>query len=303
MKSQPVATSTSADLSAPKSVMTTSHIGIALVIAALWGASGPVSAKGISTLPPFLFAAIRFFFAAVPAVFFFPRPKTSWLNLLGVGLGFFVQFAAMFWGLHQGMGSGLSSVILQVQVVFTALLALVFFKERLHPRQWLGIGVALLGIILVVLKHIGGKHIAACTWMIVAALGWSTANMFMKRSKDANMMSLMVWSCLIPPLPLLGLSFWHERALWTQALHAVNGTNLFCIAYLSVGSTLVGYSLWGRLLTKYPAGVVAPFSMLVPVISVFSGVLFLQEPLPLWMIWTALLILFGIALVVVRKRK
>ena len=51
------------------------------------------------------------------------------------------------------------------------------------------------------------------------------------------------------------------------------------IAYLAFVATLLGYGLWSRLLSRYPASQVAPFSLLVPVVGLSSAWLFLGEAL------------------------
>ena len=60
-------------------------------------------------------------------------------------------------------------------------------------------------------------------------------------------------------------------------------------------NTLFGYTMWAWLLTRYPAGTVAPLSLLVPVFGIGASALVLDEPLPLWKISACLLIMAGLA--------
>ena len=54
------------------------------------------------------------------------------------------------------------------------------------------------------------------------------------------------------------------------------------VAYLGWAATIVGYGLWTRLLTRYPANRVAPFSLGVPVVGLASGLLVLGEVVTAW---------------------
>src|SRR6478752_9139205 len=102
--------------------MRPSHVLLAVLVAAVWGVNFTVIEVGLDHFPPLLFSALRFLVAAVPAVFFVGRPKVAWKWIVGVGLALGVaKFGLLFSGMEQGAPAGLSSLILQVQAVFTAL--------------------------------------------------------------------------------------------------------------------------------------------------------------------------------------
>jgi O-acetylserine/cysteine efflux transporter len=69
---------------------------------------------------------------------------------------------------------------------------------------------------------------------------------------------------------------------------------VFAILYLAFIATIVGYSLWGKLLARYPAGSVAPFSLLVPVIGLASAAVFLGEGLSAAQVVGAALVMAGL---------
>jgi O-acetylserine/cysteine efflux transporter len=63
------------------------------------------------------------------------------------------------------------------------------------------------------------------------------------------------------------------------SLGAMDALSWTAVAYLAYGATIVGYGLWNRLLRTYPAGHVAPFALLVPVIALACGWLVFGERL------------------------
>ncbi|MYW34633.1 EamA family transporter, partial [Streptomyces sp. SID2119] len=100
------------------------HIALAVLIAAVWGVNFVVIEVGLGHFPPLLFSALRFLVAALPAVFLVGRPGVAWKWIIGVGLALGVgKFGLLFIGMDQGMPAGLSSLVLQIQAVFTALFA------------------------------------------------------------------------------------------------------------------------------------------------------------------------------------
>lgn len=123
------------------------HIALAALVAAVWGVNFVVIEVGLAHFPPLLFSALRFLVAALPAVFFVGRPKVAWKWIVSVGLVLGVaKFGLLFIGMDRGMPAGLSSLVLQVQAVFTALFAAVALGERPGGIRVVGMAVALAGI-------------------------------------------------------------------------------------------------------------------------------------------------------------
>jgi O-acetylserine/cysteine efflux transporter len=113
---------------------------------------------------------------------------------------------------------------------------------------------------------------------------------------DDDMFALVVWSSLVPPLPLALMSFAFEGGAeaWT-AVASASMLALGCVLLLAWGATLFGFASWARLLHKYPTALVSPFALLIPVSGLASGALFLGESLaPLQMAGVAL-VLAGLA--------
>ena len=77
--------------------MTPRHVLLALVVVAIWGANFVVIKAALATLPPLLFAALRFALAFFPAALFVARPDVPWRTLAAygtlIGAG---QFGLMF---------------------------------------------------------------------------------------------------------------------------------------------------------------------------------------------------------------
>ena len=96
----------------------------------------------------------------------------------------------------------------------------------------------------------------------------------------ADMFALVVWSSLVPPLPLAAMSYGFVGG--SAAFHAVasmSPTAWACMVILAYGGTLFGYGSWNALLHRYPTATISPFALLVPVTGLACGALFLGETL------------------------
>jgi O-acetylserine/cysteine efflux transporter len=133
--------------------------------------------------------------------------------------------------------------------------------------------------------------------LIAAGLMWAVANVLARRIGSVGGLSLVVWSSLASPVPLLLLSWMIEGpAAIATALGSLSWPAVGALGYLVALSTWFGYGAWNHLIAKHGASRVAPFSMLVPIFGVTSGALFLGEVLTGWHAGAAALVLLGLSL-------
>jgi O-acetylserine/cysteine efflux transporter len=259
-------------------------LALILAVVTLWGFAFVPIKWVLAEVPPFMLAALRFLFAALPAVLFVARPAMPWPAVLAYGIVIGVlQYGLMFLGLHLGMPAGLASLVMQLQVFFTIALTVAFAGDRLHRWNVAGALVAFAGIGLLGASRLGdgaSVPLAGFVALIAVALAWGVRNLIAKRSSGADMFSLVVWSSVVPPPFLAVVSFVFEGgAAPFRALADASATTWGWILFLSWGATLFGFSVWNRLLHRYPAPLISPFALLIPVSGLASGALFLGEQL------------------------
>ena len=257
------------------------HILLALLVTLIWGVNFVVIKVGLEAFPPLLFCALRFALAALPLLFLRgPLPAPGWrIVQIGVLLGV-VKFGLLFVGMHLGMPAGLSSLVLQSQVFFTVLIAALVLGERPTLRALAGLALAATGLLLIGSERSLGDSLVGFLLVVAAALAWAFANIATKRSGASDMLRLICWVSLVPVLPLLGLSYLFEGP---QAMGAALGhlswRGVGALLYIAFLATTVGFALWSFLLRRYPASLVTPFALAVPVSGLLSGWLLLGEAL------------------------
>lgn len=271
---------------------------LALVVIIVWGMNFVVIKIGLDDMPPMLLGALRFLLAAFPAVLFIKRPQIPLRWLLAYGLTISLgQFAFLFSAMSVGMPAGLASLVLQSQAFFTLLFAVMFLGERFRLANLFGLLVAACGLLLIGLQGNGLMTLAGFLLTLCAAAMWALGNIVTRKLGKVNLVGLVVWGSLVPPLPFFALSWLLEGpAVIENALRAINLDTLLVLAYLAFGATILGYGLWSRLLSRYPASQVAPFSLLVPVVGITSAAVLLDEHLSTLQLVGALLVMLGLLL-------
>ena len=252
---------------------------LALFVVTVWGVNFVAIRWGVDEVAPLLMTALRYALAALPAVFFIRRPAVSWRVLIAYGFAIGVaQFGLLFVSIKLGMPAGLSSLVMQLQAFFTIGLAVAFLGERPKPVQWLGAAIAFFGIGAIAIERLDGAALIPLLMTIAAAFFWGVGNIITKQAGKIDMLGFVVWSSLVPPIPLLALSLLIEGpgAIPEAAANLtwLGGGSLLFISY---AATLFGYGAWSMLLSRYPAGLVAPFSLLVPIAGIGSAALLLGE--------------------------
>ncbi len=276
------------------------HLITALIVIVLWGMNFVVIKIGLKGIPPLLLAALRFTFVAFPAIFFLAKPKLElkWLVIYATTISF-AQFAFLFSAIAVGMPAGLASLVLQAQAFFTVGLAALIFGDRLKPSNVIGIFIASLGLLLLGSASITNSatqvSVAGFGLTLCAALSWACGNIVSKKMGAVNMLSLVAWSALLPITPFLLLSCLMDGvALVWHSLTHISLTAVLAILYLSGAASLIGYTLWGKLLAALPTHVVAPLSLLVPVVGLTSAWIILDESLNQTQMIGAMIVMAGL---------
>ncbi|GGZ57520.1 membrane protein [Streptomyces inusitatus] len=279
------------------------HTTLAVLVAAVWGVNFVIIEIGLDHFPPLLFSALRFLVAALPAVFLVGRPKVAWKWIVAVGCTLGVaKFGLVFVGMDQGMPAGLSSLVLQIQAVFTAVFAAALLAERPDRVRVLGMAIALAGIVLAAVDEGTSGPLLAFGLVVAAAACWGLSNVLTRKASPPDALNFMVWVCVVPVLPLLTLSLLIEGpSADLEALRSLDPGGAGALIFVAWVSTVFGFGAWGYLLHRYPASVVAPFSLLVPVFGMSSAALFLGEPIGPLRWAAAVLLIGGVALSTLRR--
>ncbi|MFZ6742274.1 EamA family transporter [Undibacterium sp. JH2W] len=277
--------------------MKPTHILAALLAVITWGINFVVIKIGLQGLPPVLFTASRFVFAALPLIFFVPRPKTSWNWVIAYGMfQFAFQFTLLFCGIKLGFPAGLASLVMQLQAFITMGLAVLMLGEKPQLMQVLGALIALSGMALVAMHLEAQATIVGFLLVVAGAVCWGIANIVTKKIGVVNPLSMVVWGSAIASPPLLLASFMMEGMdAWQAAYTQLNWTSIGAIAYQAYPNTIVGFGIWSWLMRKYPAATIAPFTLLVPVVGMLTASIVLNETLFWWKICAGLLVLGGLA--------
>jgi O-acetylserine/cysteine efflux transporter len=268
---------------------------LAILVAATYGVAFVFIKLGVGEMPPLLLTGYRFFFAAVPLVFFVGKPDVSlrWLIAYGVMQGV-IMFGLIFTAIAWGMPAGLASIVVQVQVFFTIAMSAAIFSERPGAAQILGAAVALVGIVVIGWARAESAPLLPFMLVIASAAAWGAANIIAKAAKPHKMLQFIVWSSLMAPAPLFLASMVVEGTTFGLPPAMPDWKGIVSVFFLAWPTTVFAFTAWVLLLRRYPAATVTPFALLIPVFGMGSTALVFGEKLQTLTWIGSALIFFGL---------
>ena len=278
-----------------------------VVFVLIWSTGFIVARYGMPHAPPFKFLVIRYTLSILCFLLWiglarvkWPTQRMQWLHLGVTGIFMHAGYLGGVWAaVKLGMGSGLSSLIVGLQPVLTALW-LAATGYRIVPRQWLGLVMGFIGLVMVVSRKFGAGGEA--NWLnlslaVGALLSITIGTLYQKRFvtscdvRSANTVQLA--AALLVTLPLAALEF--EAVRWNAEL-------VGAIAWSVLALTIGGSSLLYLLIQKGAAASVTSMMYLVPPTTAFMAWILFAEPITLITVLGTLLTALGVALVVRQPR-
>ncbi len=273
------------------------------VFVLIWSTGFIVARFGMPHAPPFKFLAIRYALSIacflawiVLARVKWPVHPVQWAHLAVTGIFMHACYLGGVWAaVKLGMGSGLSSLIVGLQPVLTALW-LAATGSRIVARQWIGLVLGFVGLVLVVSRKfgMGGEaNLLNMSLIVGALLSITIGTLYQKRFvkscdvRTANTVQLM--AALLVTLPLAALEL--ESIRWQVEL-------VGAIAWSVLALTLGGSSLLYLLIQKGAAASVTSLMYLVPPVTAVIAWTLFDEPITVVTVLGTLLTAFGVALVV-----
>ena len=167
--------------------MSIKDLSLAILVVFIWGINFSVIKIGLGAMDPFLLTSLRFFFTAIPLIFFLPKPdvKMSIVALYGLLFGVGL-WGLVILGVFLGATPGVASLLLQFSAFFTVILGYVYFSEKLNNAQIIGVIIAFSGLVVLILSKDKVSLLYPFALVILGAVAWSFSNVIIKKSSPTN---------------------------------------------------------------------------------------------------------------------
>ena len=275
------------------------------VFVLIWSTGFVVARFGMPHAPPLKFLALRYGFSLVCfglwvrlARVRWPPESAQWLHLAVVGVLLHAGYLGGVWAaVKAGIGAGTVALLVGLQPVLTALWlsATSGANARVSRQQWLGLGLGLAGLTLVVWHKLGGGEVTH--WNLALALfalfSITVGTLYQKRFVAAcdvrSASAIQLFAALVVTLPLAMLEA--EPVVWHPHL-------IGAMAWSVLALTLGGSSLLYMLIQRGAATQVTSLMYLVPPCTALLAWVLFGEAFTWSMALGMVLTAGGVALVV-----
>ena len=278
------------------------HIAMMVLVQVLWGANFAVAKFGLDSFSPIFFVALRFSLVALLLVFVVGLPKPAMLKRLlplSITMGV-MHFTLMFLGMAE-LDAATSSIAIQLQTPFAAIMAAFFLGETLGWRRIVGMITAFAGVMLIA----GEPRFSDDPWPLLAVVGaafaWALGNIQVKALGDEiDAVTLNGWIAVLAAPQLLLASWLIEGPQW-QNIPDATWISWAALLFQAVVIAIFTYWIWYNMMRRYPVNLVIPFTLLLPMIGVAAGALLRDEIVTWQMIVGGLATVAGGGLIVLRR--
>jgi O-acetylserine/cysteine efflux transporter len=193
-----------------------------------------------------------------------------------------------------GITESLTTVAVGTQLLppLSALLALLFFQERISPRKWLGILIATTGAIYLAGATTSMLSVTALGLTFLAILFYSGGSIIIGKSASVSVWRMLAWISAISLIPL-GLMTATTGPLYPD-LDLMQVQHWLALLFMVVLSGLLGQAALFYLYGKYPVSDVAPWALLIPFFAGSSSILIYGESISLNLLLGGAIVLFGV---------
>jgi drug/metabolite transporter (DMT)-like permease len=256
------------------------------ILALLWGCNWPVLKLGVTELAPLTFRAATLPFAGLGMLMLSKLsgesvriPRKLWLRVASLALFNIAAWNALvLFGVRQ-MPAGRAAILAFTLPIWSVLFSLWLLHEPLSGRKLAGLILGMAGMAILLGDDIVNVRRApvAALMIIGGAISWGLGTVLLRR-----------WAPALPQNTLTGwmlLAGWVPLALAAPlfdphpfaSLATMSGIAWFAVIYNIFLSGTLAHWAWYRMARTLPVAVSSLSSLPVPVVGVFSGMLFLNE--------------------------
>ncbi|MCJ7571167.1 MAG: DMT family transporter [Candidatus Thermoplasmatota archaeon] len=279
-----------------------------------WALAFPFIQIGLDKLSFINLTIMRFFIVCITFLILIAL-KRNWFSKIHKKdipsiflLGFFGVMVYHF-GLNYGeqyITAGAASLIIATSPVYIVILAAVFLKEKITFFKFLGIILALFGVIIISILGKQGEKIqiqtafAAIAVLIAAIVSAFYTIAGKKLLSRYNGLSLTAYAILFGSIILVPLSIFNTSLI--NEVSNMQPVTWFAVIFLGVFSTVIGYGIWYMALEIKTASEISVYLYAIPVLSTIASYLLFKDTITIFFILGGIFVIIGIVLVNMKQK-
>ncbi|RAL24265.1 DMT family transporter [Thermoflavimicrobium daqui] len=276
-----------------------------LIMCLIFGTTFLVIKLGMTdTMPPFFFAAIRFFLAGALIILYFgfrkKLPQLTWKKTIDIAvvgiLMTTIPYAALYWS-EQYISSGVAAILVSTGPIFTTILSIASGTLQFRVYLLIGLFFSIAGTVLITGFHddvVGAFALVSKCILVIAELffAWGAVRS-KKMMEDMSPLVFNGLQLLFASFGLFLLSFLFEN----MSTISFSPHSIAALFYLTIVASIIALGIFYWLVQKTNAVFPATWTYVAPVIAMIVGAIFLHEKITWQNIFGGISVLIGIVII------
>ncbi|WP_196593275.1 DMT family transporter [Pectinatus sottacetonis] len=284
-----------------KNIQTTGHI-LAFLTAVVWGTTFVSTKYLLVAFSPIEILFLRFLIGFITLCLIYPYDLLHFnkkqefyfagAGLTGITLYYLLENIALTYTFASNVG-----IIVSVSPFFTALLASLFLvNEPLHKTFFIGFIFAITGIIIITFNNTSTFHLNPLgdILSIAASITWAVYSIITKRITLMNYNIIAATRKMFFYGLLFMLPIAYQQNISINFMLFTNHLYLFNILFLSIGASAICFITWNMAIARLGATNCSAYIYLIPIITIVTAFIFLNETITGSTIIGCFLTLFGL---------
>jgi len=274
------------------------------LLGAVWGGSFLFMRVAAADFGPFALVEVRLALGALILMPFLWQARARftpavWLRVAAIAaINSVLPFVLFAWGAERAP-AGIGAITNAMTVMFAALVAFLFYGERIGPWRWIGLVAGFIGVTILASGHIAGASVGAAALAGTAAALCYGLGINFVRHYLSGFPAAAIAAANLGAGALLLLPF----ALYSWPQHPIPVTSWLSAVLLGVLCTGIAFVFYYRLIARIGAPRTATVTYLIPLFGVIWAWLLLGERVTLSMVLAGALILAGVGMSQQREAK
>ena len=278
--------------------------GTLIILSIIWGSSYILIKKGLTGLTPIQLGSLRMIITTLIIVPFslsvlkqIPKNKIKWVVFSAFIGTFFPNYLFAF--AETEISSAVAGVMVSLTPLFTLLISVIFFNEKFLKKQFFGVFVGFVGILILVNNEflISGLNLLYVSFTILAAFFYAiNANILKYKLPNISAVAIIGMSFIFLFVPAFFILLSTDFPILTFTNDSLILESIFYIVILAVFGTAIAKVLYIRLLAISSPVFSVSTTYLIPVVAIIWGILDGEEFKLIQFLGT-LVILIGVYLV------
>ena len=210
------------------------------------------------------------------------------------------HFGLLFMSLQETSSVSGVSVLIQLAIPFSIVLAWIFYREKPSILRIIGLTISFCGIVILLYDPSLLDNKNAFILAILSALSLGSYFVLIKKIKGVKSLSLVAWTSFLG-IPMMYCMMILNNQSFDEILTIKSNLTYYSFIYVVVGSSIMGHGIWIYLVKTQDINFISPFLLLIPLVTTFLSAIIFQEEITRNFIIISSIIVFGTFLVFISK--